>query len=161
MIRLISSSAAIAATLALAACGGGGSSTSSTATSSKASTSDVVMDSAGMALYTPDQEASGKVACTGACTSFWKPASPSSVPKSDGKVGTITRPDGSKQATIGGKPVYTFVEDSKGKVKGDGFSDDFGGKHFVWHAVSAGGKASSSSSGGGSGSDSDSGNYGY
>lgn len=157
MIRLISSSAAIAATLALVACGGGGSSNTSTSSSSKASTSDVVVDSAGKALYTPDLEANGKVACTDACLSFWKPASPSSVPKSDGKVGTITRPDGSKQATIGGKPVYTFVEDSKGKVKGDGFSDDFGGKHFVWHAVSAGGGTSTSSGGG----DSDSGNYGY
>jgi predicted lipoprotein with Yx(FWY)xxD motif len=156
MIRLISS-AAIAAMLGLAACGGGGSSNTSTSSSSKASTSDVVVDSAGKALYTPDQEANGKIACTDACTSFWKPAPPASVPKSDGKVGTITRPDGSKQATIDGKPVYTFTEDSKGEVKGDGFSDDFGGKHFVWHAVSTGGGASTSSSGG----DSNGSNYGY
>lgn len=87
--------------------------------------------------------------CTGACTSFWKPAAPGAVPNSAGKVGTVTRPDGTRQATVDGRPVYTFVEDSQGQAKGDGFTDDFGGHHFVWHAISAGGGASTTQSGGG------------
>ena len=44
--------------------------------------------------------------------------------------------------TFDGKPLYTFVEDGAGKVTGDGFSDDFGGTHFVWTVASSGGGSS-------------------
>jgi Secreted repeat of unknown function len=65
----------------------------------------------------------------------------------------ITRPDGTKQVTDDGKPLYTFTEDSKGEVTGNDFSDDFGGQEFTWHAApsdqmstgSSGGSPSTSS----------------
>ena len=57
----------------------------------------------------------------------------------------ITRPDGTKQVTDDGKPLYTFTEDSKGKVTGNDFSDDFNGQQFTWHAVMS--EQSSGSSG--------------
>jgi hypothetical protein len=65
----------------------------------------------------------------------------------------ITRPDGTKQVTDDGKPLYTFTEDSTGEVTGNDFSDDFNGQAFTWHAalsdqMSAG--SSSGSTGGGS-----------
>jgi predicted lipoprotein with Yx(FWY)xxD motif len=40
----------------------------------------------------------------------------------------ITRPDGSSQWAVGGKPVYTFVRDSDGTPTGDGM----GG---AWHVI--------------------------
>ena len=42
------------------------------------------------------------------------------------------------KAPIDDKPAYTFSEDTPGAVTGDGFSDDFDGRHFVWSVVAAG-----------------------
>jgi predicted lipoprotein with Yx(FWY)xxD motif len=169
MRRLLVPAAAVATTLVLAACGGGGgdnSSDSSTPSSSGTAvsvksidgTGNVLVDSDGKALYASDVEANGKVMCTtDACTAFWKPlttntAKPTASPDA-GKVGVVKRPDGEMQVTVAGKLLYTFSEDSPGKVSGDGFSDDFDGQHFTWHTMLAGGKISS----GGSSSGSDSG----
>jgi hypothetical protein len=77
----------------------------------------------------------------------------------------IDRPDGSKQLAVAGKPLYTFSQDSPGKVTGDGVSDDFSGQHFTWHAVLADGTtsaASAASTGSGTtGSDAGRGDPGY
>ncbi|HEX3262069.1 MAG TPA: hypothetical protein VHR37_00295 [Solirubrobacterales bacterium] len=160
----------IAAAVALAACGGGGGSATASGgggnattmpSSSGASTVSaknisgsgmVLVDSNGMALYTPEQEASGKILCTGACNSFWMPVaahgnvtSSGSVP---GKLGTVKRPDGSMQVTYNGKPLYTFSQDQPGQVTGDGFQDAFGGQQFTWHVVTTGNSGSASQSGG-------------
>jgi predicted lipoprotein with Yx(FWY)xxD motif len=159
----------IAAAVALAACGGGGGSATASggggnATAMPSSGASpvsaknisgsgmVLVDSNGQALYTPEQEASGKILCTGACNSFWMPltahgkvASSGSVP---GKLGTVKRPDGSMQVTYNGKPLYTFSQDQPGQVTGDGFQDAFGGQQFTWHVVTAGNSGSASQSGG-------------
>jgi predicted lipoprotein with Yx(FWY)xxD motif len=157
---LLAAGAAAATTLAVAACGGGnngGAASTTTATSTGAVTvqrvagiGSVLVDPAGKALYTPDQEADGKVRCTGACASIWQPvlAPASGAPKAAGgaaMLDVIVRPDGKRQLTAGRKPLYTFTEDPAGKVTGNGFSDAFGGRHFTWHAVLAGGAASSAS----------------
>ena len=160
MKRVLASGAAVAATLVIAACGSSGSGSSST-TSKPATTGttvsvksiggmNVLVDSQGKALYAAQQESGSKLLCTmTACTSFWKPlTTTSSNPTAGsgaGKIGTIKRPDGTMQVTIGGKPVYTFAEDSPGKLGGNNFSDQFGGQHFTWHAILAGGKAASGS----------------
>ena len=151
MKRLLTSAAIVGAALALGACGSsGGSSNNETSGSTPANSSDtvsvehvanvgdVLVDRNGMALYTPEQEASGMILCTGACESFWKPLQPGSgTPTAAAGVAdlaVITRPDGTKQVTDDGKPLYTFTEDSKGKVTGNDFSDDFNGQQFTWHA---------------------------
>ena len=140
---------AVALAIALASCGG----SNSKQTSSTTQAAKVLVDASGMALYTPDCESSAKIRCTGSCTSIWKPVPPSAVPSATGKVGVTTRPDGSKQATVAGKPLYTFAQDSPGAVTGNGVSDAFGGQHFTWHAVKPGGAATTASvpSGGGYG----------
>jgi predicted lipoprotein with Yx(FWY)xxD motif len=154
MTRLLAA-ATVAASLVLAACGGGGSSSSSTpaatsttvAVKSISGVGDVLVDSAGKALYSSNVEAGGKVMCTGACTSFWKPLTVSGTPTAAGgagKLSVIKRPDGARQVALDGKPLYTFAQDAPGKVQGNGFSDDFGGEHFTWTAVLAGGKSSGS-----------------
>ena len=161
---------AIAAALALSACGGGGSSgtsgnNASGAAGSGAAGSDpvsvrqlsgvgsVLVDPSGKALYSPEQEASGKIICTGGCNAFWKPVvAGAAAPKSasgTGTLGVIKRPDGGVQLTANGKPLYTFVEDSPGNATGNGFTDDFGGHHFIWHVVRAGGTTATVAAGGG------------
>jgi predicted lipoprotein with Yx(FWY)xxD motif len=114
----------------------------------------VLVDSSGKALYSSDVEADGRVRCVGACTSFWEPLTPGSgMPTAEagaGKLGVIKRPDGTEQVTANGKLLYTFSQDAPGKVEGNGFSDDFNGRHFTWNAVLAGGKAARMSGGGAS-----------
>jgi predicted lipoprotein with Yx(FWY)xxD motif len=172
--RLVLPGAALAASLVLAACGGGGSDSSGSATAASSGMTvavksidgigDVLVDSSGKALYASDVEADGKVRCTGGCTSFWKPltvdSSKPTVASDVGKVGVVSRPDGTKQVTVGGKLLYTFSEDSPGKVEGNGFADDFDGRHFTWNAVLAGGHVAGSS-GGGSTDGSRGNDYGY
>ncbi len=79
-----------------------------------------------------------------------------SGPGVTGKLGTITRSDGTAQATYNGHPLYTYVGDTApGQAKGNGLNASGG----VWHEVTVSGTAAaaftpSSSSGGGGG-------YGY
>ena len=156
MKRLITSAAALGmAALLGAACssGDGDSSTAASTTGATVSVANVdgvgrvLVDAQGQALYVSDEEASGMVLCTGPCNSFWKPLAPGPDGTPSGAVtgtslGVIDRPDGSKQVTADGRPLYSFTEDSPGKVTGNGFSDDFGTQHFTWHAVTAQGAAS-------------------
>jgi predicted lipoprotein with Yx(FWY)xxD motif len=158
MRRLLTSGAALAATLLLAACGGGGSSDSTTtgATTTVAvkqvdGIGRVLVDANGKALYTSDVEADGKVRCTGACTSFWEPLTLGSgtptAAAGAGALDVVKRPDGTKQVAVDGKPLYTFTEDGPDTVEGNGFADDFNGRHFTWSAVLAGGGTADGSGG--------------
>jgi predicted lipoprotein with Yx(FWY)xxD motif len=163
------------AALGLAACGGSNDS-NATAASPSSSSSDtvavsdingqsVLVDSTGNALYTPEQEANGKIMCTGSCLSEWMPLTASGKPTASadvtGELGTVKRPDGSEQVTLDGAPLYTFVEDGgPGNVTGDGFVDQFDGQSFTWHVETASGP----STGGGasqSSTTSSSGGYSY
>lgn len=156
-----------AAALALGACGGdddgsGASNASSDGTASAGGVpvqsiegTDVLVDSNGQALYSADEEQGGKVLCTGGCTSIWKPvpASEGAGASSDLDLGEVDRPDGARQLTYMGAPLYTFAEEGPGKLTGDGVTDSFGGNSFTWHAATttAGDSGSSDSSGSGGG----------
>ena len=130
--------------LALAACGG--------SSAKHSATSNVLVDSSGMALYTPTGETASNVRCTGACVSIWMPLRPGGAKLAN--AATITRPDGTKQLAVGGKPLYTFAQDKPGSVTGNGATDAFGDKQFTWHAVQSGGATAATapmpSGGGGS-----------
>ena len=160
MRRLFFPAIALAAGLGFAACSSSGGSSTTAAGTGKptgnamtvsveqvAGVGNVLVAANGKVLYSPDQEADGKVRCVGPCTSFWKPLAPgtgiANAPSNVGHLGVIQRPDGSRQVTDNGKPLYTFVLDSVGSAKGDNFSDSFGGQHFMWHAVRAGGTVAS------------------
>jgi predicted lipoprotein with Yx(FWY)xxD motif len=102
----------------------------------------IYTDANGMALYSPVQEATGKISCVGPCTSVWIPlAAPSSGAPTEasgvhGSVGVITRPDGSSQVTLNGAPLYRFYQDTAaGTAGGNGISDSFGGSNFTWHVA--------------------------
>ena len=93
-----------------------------------------VLVSGGKALYVLTPSGNG---CDSACLAIWpaltvhsgsKATAGSGVTKS--KLGVTTDSKGAHQVTYGGKPVYFFVEDSKGTLKGD-ISDEWG----KWTAV--------------------------
>jgi predicted lipoprotein with Yx(FWY)xxD motif len=159
MKRLLTPAFAVVTLLGLAACGSDGSaaSTGNSIPSSPGAASavsvgnvdgigKVLVDSAGMTLYTPDQEANGSIVCSGDCVEYWKPvmASPATpaAPAGGPALSVVTRPDGSKQVAAGGHPLYTFTADSAGKASGDGASDAFDGHSFTWHAVKSDGSLS-------------------
>jgi predicted lipoprotein with Yx(FWY)xxD motif len=81
-----------------------------------------------------------KSTCAGQCLTAWPAlltdgtAVHVSSEIDSGKVGILTRPDGSVQVTLNGWPLYLFGQDkAPGDVKGEGVS----GK---WHVIGADGK---------------------
>ena len=87
----------------------------------------VLADPKGMTLYVFDKDSGGKSACNGPCATNWPPlmASGDAAPAGDWTV--VTRDDGSKQWAYKGKPLYTWVKDTKpGDTTGDGVQG-------VWH----------------------------
>jgi predicted lipoprotein with Yx(FWY)xxD motif len=87
----------------------------------------VLVNSAGMTVYTFDKDSAGKSACNGPCSDVWPAVAPSASVAAPYSV--ITRDDGAKQLAYNGKPLYTFKKDAKpGDRNGDNFKD-------IWHVV--------------------------
>jgi predicted lipoprotein with Yx(FWY)xxD motif len=96
----------------------------------------VVENAAGFVFYRFDKDTAkpvSKATCDGTCAAVWHPAL-----TNDGKprikgitadlVGTVTRTDGSRQLTIGGWPIYTYIGD---KVPGTWKGQNVNGDWFV------------------------------
>lgn len=76
-----------------------------------------------------------KTPCTGLCTQIWPEVTlAKGVKKATAgagviasKLGVVTRPNGTRQVTYAGKPLYRFSGDgSAGSVKGNGLKDTWG-----------------------------------
>jgi predicted lipoprotein with Yx(FWY)xxD motif len=87
----------------------------------------IVVDGRGMTAYyfTKDKAGSGTSACTGQCLQAWPPITTTSATPAasgvTGTLGTITLPNGTRQVTVDGRPVYLFAKDAKpGDVQGQG-----------------------------------------
>jgi predicted lipoprotein with Yx(FWY)xxD motif len=88
----------------------------------------VLVNAAGMTVYTFDKDSGKKSACSGQCTENWPPVVASTTVLSP-PYSTIKRDDGTMQLTYKGKPLYTFAQDkAPGDKKGDKVKN-------VWHAV--------------------------
>jgi predicted lipoprotein with Yx(FWY)xxD motif len=118
----------------------------------------VVTNAKGFTLYSFVPDTSTKSNCNGSCATIWPPVKGPATAGTGvtGKLTTITRSDGSTQATYNGHPLYTYTGDTApGQNKGNGLNVSGG----VWHEVTVSGSApapkSSSSSGSGGGG------YGY
>ncbi|MDQ6659308.1 MAG: hypothetical protein M3Z00_14000 [Actinomycetota bacterium] len=103
---------------------------------------NIIVDAAGRSLYlfTKDARGSGKSSCTGKCQATWPPLLATGTPTGDGitgTLGTMPGPDGKKQVTLNGWPLYYFAADkAAGDVKGQGILKS-------WWVVTAAGVAMS------------------
>ena len=178
MRRLLSAAGLAAVVLAAAACGSSSSSSSTPAapgsspaaaagsgSSSSAGTmvlsrtingTAVLTNAKGLTLYSFGPDTSTTSKCTGTCATYWPPVTGpvTAGPGVTGTLGTITRSDGTVQATYDGHPLYTYVGDTApGQAKGNGLNLSGG----VWHEVAVSGgaapaaPAASTSAGGGYG----------
>ena len=95
----------------------------STVTEKTIGSQQVVVDSNGMTLYWFAIDTPTKSNCSGQCATFWPPVKGPLTAGSGvtGTLGTITRSDGTTQATYDGHPLYTYVGDkSPGQATGNG-----------------------------------------
>jgi predicted lipoprotein with Yx(FWY)xxD motif len=169
---------ALSTSIAFAACGddsgdngdggsGEGSAAETLSIESIGDAGDVLVNPNGSALYTPEEEAGGKILCTGECTSIWAPITvqkgqqPTGPSEIEADLGTVERPDGTVQVTFQGAPLYSFTQEGAGEVTGDGVEDSFGGTDFIWHAVTSGGGGGGASGSESSDSSQGGGGYGY
>jgi predicted lipoprotein with Yx(FWY)xxD motif len=100
----------------------------------------IVVDGKGMSVYyyTKDTKDSGTSACTGGCLTAWPPVTTTSATPSVegvmGTLGTIATPDGKKQVTINGMPIYYYAKDkAAGDITGQGVNS-------VWYLVAPSGE---------------------
>jgi len=113
----------------------------------------VLINAQGMTLYwfAPDTSTASK--CTGSCATYWPPVKGPVTAGSGvtGTLGTITRSDGTTQASYDGHPLYTYAGDTApGQNKGNGLNVSGG----LWYEMTVSGatpgasaKASTSSGG--------------
>ena len=98
----------------------------------------VLTNAAGRTLYWFAPDTATKSACYGTCAAYWPPVrGPATAgPGVTGRLGTITRSDGSLQATYDGHPLYTYIADTaKGQANGNRLNLNGG----LWYEVTPSG----------------------
>jgi predicted lipoprotein with Yx(FWY)xxD motif len=185
MRRLLTAAGLAAAVLAAAACASSSSSsttttapsssapaagTSSSAPASSSASSSgttlmertingtqVLTNSAGLTLYwfAPDTSTTSK--CNGSCATYWPPVKGPATAGSGvtGTLGTITRSDGTQQATYDGHPLYTYLGD---KAPGQNKGNDINASGGLWYEMTVSGAKPAA---GATGSSTGGGGYGY
>jgi predicted lipoprotein with Yx(FWY)xxD motif len=115
---------------------------SATVTTARTSLGPVVADAQGRTLYLFAKDTAIRSRCTGTCAVYWPPllTGPGAVAVKGVQrslIGTIKRPDGTRQVTFAGHPLYRFSGDAgRGQTNGEGLQD-FGAS---WYVLSPGGK---------------------
>jgi predicted lipoprotein with Yx(FWY)xxD motif len=90
----------------------------------------MLTDAKGMTLYTFAKDSKGKSACNGKCAENWPPLMAEAGEKGAKGYSQIKRDDGKMQWAYKGKPLYTWVKDTKpGDTTGDGFLNG------AWHVA--------------------------
>jgi predicted lipoprotein with Yx(FWY)xxD motif len=105
----------------------------------------VVTNSRGFTLYwfVPDTSTTSK--CNGSCATYWPPVKGPATAGAGvtGTLGTITRSDGTKQATYDGHPLYAYVGDTApGQAKGNALNLSGG----LWYEMTVSGATPAASS---------------
>lgn len=106
---------------------------------SAADLGQILVDAKGRTLYFFVPEEGSKVVCTGDCTTMWQPllvtgaAAPTSAVPLPGVLDAVMRPEGMRQVTYDGWPLYTYAMD---RQPGEALGNRSGGQWFV--ALAAG-----------------------
>jgi predicted lipoprotein with Yx(FWY)xxD motif len=92
----------------------------------------ILVDAKGFTLYFFVPEQGTKIVCTGDCVTTWRPlmatgtTPPTSTAPLPGVIASVDRPDGGRQVTYDGWPLYTFAMDtSPGDTQGSGASGEW------------------------------------
>ncbi len=98
----------------------------------------VLTTAQGRTLYWFAPDTATRSACYGTCAAYWPPVRGAATagPGVTGRLGTITRSDGSVQATYDGHPLYTYVGDTAaGQANGNRLNLNGG----LWYEVTPSG----------------------
>jgi predicted lipoprotein with Yx(FWY)xxD motif len=133
---------ALALAVLLTGCGGSGGSAdtggpATVKTTKVSGYGTVLADNSGRSLYlsTADKEMSSK--CSGSCTKTWHPLIVTGKPTAGGDakaslLSVLVRPDGKRQVTYDGLPLYTYAGPGQGPAAGAGLTGEGG----IWYLVS-------------------------
>lgn len=89
----------------------------------------VLVNEAGMTLYTFDKDKDGVSTCYEECATNWPPLMAAKDAKADGDHTLSARKDGAMQWSYKDKPLYLWIKDTKaGDMTGDGVKG-------VWHVA--------------------------
>jgi predicted lipoprotein with Yx(FWY)xxD motif len=116
-VALAAAALAFAAT-AMATSGSASAPKSSSVAAAKSRFATILFDGRGFVLYAFTRDTRGRSACSGACAKAWPPyiVTGKLIGRAGiaaGRLATIRRSDGSRQATYAGKPLYYYVGDRK------------------------------------------------
>ena len=120
----------------------------------------VVTNSKGFTLYWFAPDTSTTLKCTGSCATYWPPVKGPVTAGSGvtGTLGTITRSDGTTQATYDGHPLYTYAADTApGQAKGNGLNVSGG----LWYEMTVSGAKPAAGAGASAAASTKGGGYGY
>ena len=115
---------------------------SATVTTARTGLGRVVADGSGRTLYLFEKDTATRSACSGTCAVYWPPllaGGGAVVVKGVQRslLGTIRRPDGTRQVSYAGHPLYRFSGDTgRGQTNGEGLHDFGAG----WYALTPSGK---------------------
>jgi predicted lipoprotein with Yx(FWY)xxD motif len=128
-VSAVGAAAAVAVVLLVVALAGAGTpapapvaSGSAVVRSIKIGGATVLTNAQGFTLYVFAPDKKNKSVCYGSCAVYWPPVKGPVTAGAGvtGQFGTITRTDGSKQATYNGRPLYTYVADNApGQARGN------------------------------------------
>ena len=143
---VVSALAIGAAALGLSACSSATATTAATVTlrsETVAPLGHVLAGNSGRTLYYLTLESSSRILCVGSCNTKWFPyivaGSTTTVQGAgvNGSVASTIRPDGQRQLTFSGHPVYFYYRDhATGQARGEGVD----GTWFVLNPVPEGAK---------------------
>ena len=120
----------------------------------------VLTNSAGLTVYWFVPDTSTTLKCTGSCATYWPPVKGPATAGSGvtGTLATITRSDGTVQATYDGHPLYTYAGDTApGQAKGNGLNVSGG----LWYEMTVSGATPAAGAGASASATSTKGGYGY
>jgi predicted lipoprotein with Yx(FWY)xxD motif len=94
---------------------------------------DYVVDGEGRAVYAFSGDANGQSACLTNCATVWPPVTVEKIPRVEGVMDSaqlvvIRRPDGMRQLSYAGQPLYFSATDRAGAEPWAHYAMSFGGR---------------------------------